>query len=190
MSLRYAYAAVDITPQAGTILEGYEEMRVPIGVHDNLFLKILFLEAEDSVALIAVDSLCVNRKFCSMLTDTVRRKSGIRSVVVGATHSHSAFAGCVGPSILGKERSAADFRHLMDSVNRKLEEGISWLKGDAHFSSLTTTPVGSNRIIRAGYFHPVLSSLVVGDYPSRCVFASYPCHATILPPSNLFVSRN
>ncbi len=188
--LEYAYTAVDITPAAGTMLDGYEERRISTGVHDRLFLRMLLMDAGERVALVAMDSLLVDGGFCRMLSDIIRKKCAASAVLVGSTHSHSAIAAAAGSNILPVLQPQPGIHGFLEAVSDKLDEGPDWMHGGVYFGNAPAANVGSNRIVRGGYFRPVLSCMTVGERRSRHVFASYPCHATVLPPSNLLISRD
>lgn len=92
-TLKAGVAKVDITPQPGLPLWGFESRKAPATkARDPLFARVLVLEAEDArLALVALD---LGRPFgpqsLKSLRDAVQKRSGISNVLVVASHTHSA----------------------------------------------------------------------------------------------------
>jgi neutral ceramidase len=84
---------VCITPSIGLDLGGYVERQQPsTGVHDDLYVRGLFLEEQDEKLLwLHCDLIGLSNEFVKSLKDNFRGAYGLsaRQVIISATHTHS-----------------------------------------------------------------------------------------------------
>lgn len=91
--MRAGASQICITPSVGLDLGGYVERQQPsVGVHDDLYVRGLFLEEQDEKLLwLHCDLIGLSSEFVKDLKDNFRDAYGLlaRQVVISATHTHS-----------------------------------------------------------------------------------------------------
>lgn len=181
---------VDITPPIGTLLQGYEEERISNGVHDRLRLKCLVLGREERVAIVGMDSLCVDADFVERLGRLLGSATGARHIVAGATHTHSGIAHLLGPMGKGIEVKEGNIDFVFERLEERLERLPEEWNGVTEFGSTDCPGLAANRIDPGKHYDPTLSLLRFRGDRQSAALASFACHPTVLPPSNLSISRD
>ncbi|NPV53373.1 MAG: hypothetical protein HPY71_07605 [Firmicutes bacterium] len=97
--MKAGVAKAVITPYVGIALEGNVRDKGSQGIHDDLYVRALVLQADDGTELgiIASDLVGVPQDFCDGVRAMVEAETGIPrgNVMVTASHTHS------GPAMLG-----------------------------------------------------------------------------------------
>ncbi len=185
---------VDVTPPAGLVMGGYGERKLPANsTHDPLYVTALVLESnETSVAILTVDH---RYAFSARVESEVRRRFGIRHVLIASSHTHS------GPV----------------DVTTRLEDGLIKAAGDAHANRFEAKLAAGMGGVYLGHNRrfvkpdgtvemrwrnaqrvptdPVDSAVTVlriddANGKTRAVLVNYACHPTILGPDNLAYSAD
>jgi len=175
---------------------GYIDRAEPAaGTHDPLFAKAAaFRLGERAALLLALDILCVSGEWVGKLRERVSGKLGLapESILVAATHTHSApavffpKAGGTGPiaryeaALIDKCAEAVERAHATAAPARVLA-GCVRCEG-----------VAANRRDPRGPTDDLLSVVRIesprGKVKGRLV--SFPCHPTVMGPSNLQYSAD
>ncbi|QDU38153.1 Neutral ceramidase precursor [Maioricimonas rarisocia] len=90
--LKVGAAAVDITPQIGTPMAGYYNLRASEGVHDPLHAKVIVLDAGvQRAALIGLDLISTTQWMTDESRRLIEEQTGIPGdhVMLTATHAHT-----------------------------------------------------------------------------------------------------
>ena len=88
--LRAGVAAVNITPPIGGYQAGFNQREPTIGIHDDLYAKALVLETGGvKTAIVTTDILSFDTGLTARIRRLIRRQTGIRHVLLAASHTHS-----------------------------------------------------------------------------------------------------
>ncbi|MEO8024875.1 MAG: neutral/alkaline non-lysosomal ceramidase N-terminal domain-containing protein [Bryobacteraceae bacterium] len=187
-------ARVDVTPPPGLVMGGYSaRTQHAKGTHDPLFVTALVLEnADTSVAILTVDH---RYAFSQRVEDEVRRRFGIKNVLISSSHTHS------GPV----------------DVTRQLEDGLIKAAGDAQAARFPAKLAAGEGGLHLGHnrrlvkpdgsvemfwrnaerkptdpVDPAVTVLRVDDATgkTRAILVNYACHPTVLGPDNLDYSAD
>ena len=94
--LKCAFYEREITPPLGSHLPGYANIRKANGVKDRLMAKAcVFSDGEETVAMIAVDTLHMENELRNEIARRINRYTGIpeKNVLVAAVHTHTGIPG-------------------------------------------------------------------------------------------------
>jgi neutral ceramidase len=111
-----------ITPPnpVGHVLAGYITRRgVSKGVHDDIYVRVLFIEAERPLAIASLDLLAVDERIVEDLRRISQGALGAALTVVAATHTHSAPATLFSNPLLtyGSETFREDYyQFILDQI--------------------------------------------------------------------------
>ena len=130
--MRAGASQVCITPPIGIDLSGYVDRQQPsVGVHDDLYVRGLFLEEQDEKLLwLHCDLIGLTSEFVKDLKNNFRDAYGLphRQVVISATHTHS------GPASI-------PLRHCGEVDDRYMAQLRLWLLEFAQAAITDTEPV-------------------------------------------------
>ena len=101
--LKAGFARGNITPMLGIPMEGYFVPRFVRGVHDELELNVLALEAGDArVLLISIDNCEIYGDVLDMYRSSISQVTGVpgEAVFIASTHTHT------GPCLISEEAAA------------------------------------------------------------------------------------
>ena len=91
--LSVGFSRIDITPMLGITLRGAYHERISESILDNLFLSALAVTVgTDTVLLLAVDLLAVDKPDAQRIRETVSKATGlpVEAVSISASHTHTA----------------------------------------------------------------------------------------------------
>jgi hypothetical protein len=194
--LRSGFAKKCISPAAGAPLAGFAARQgVASGVHDDLFVRTLALEADSSsAALLSVDVLALPSHFVEDVRRRISKRTGLdpRSIMIACTHTH---AGPVTISTFFNPDESLDERY-MESLAQAIEESATEAWTNRFPARIG---VGSGRIQDLGVNRrtrdrkPVDEEVAViriddEERRPRAAVVQYSCHPTVLGPDNLLVS--
>lgn len=207
-SLRAGVAKTDITPTTHEIMWGFESRLTPSeSTLDPLYARVLVLEAgSQRLAIVAVD---LGRTFgepaLDRLRDSARKSSGITSLLVNASHTHSA------PIIRDEYTGAppAWEQRALDRIGAAIADAAGHLEPVKIGAATGSVYIGHNRLpLRPdgtfGWFErnttmlptapvdPTVTVLRVdrADGSPLAVLLNYACHPVILGPDNLQYSAD
>ncbi|NBV84906.1 MAG: hypothetical protein EBS01_01275 [Verrucomicrobia bacterium] len=107
--IRVGFAERDITPEIGMEVPGGYGKSFAKRIHDPCKARAtVFDDGQHRVALVGLDALIIRRESVLEVRAEIRRKCGIETVLIGASHSHS--SGPVGMILPG------EFDHASDQV--------------------------------------------------------------------------
>jgi len=192
-------AKLDITPPVGTPMQGFvARLGVSEGVHDPLFARALFVGADEGACLlITCDLIGLPFDLVQAVKARLQAEVGLlpAQVLVCATHTHS------GPGLLpypyiGQRNEA----YLADLVERLVEVGKAARANAEPAFCQVGKGSAALAINRRGTTLPSGEPLVdpevlVVEFRKRsgaplAVLFNYACHAVVLGPENLLLSRD
>lgn len=193
----------EITPPVGVELGGYAGYRPCKGIHDPLFCRAVVLEQNGiRYALVALDLMCADESFCVYLADRLH-PLGIsqKHLLVTAIHSHCAPCGVVPGRGLMAAVSLPGYpmddsyqpylQKIAQAVYSACEKSISMLEPfQVRHGSCTAPLVGSER--HTGDDPKVMLTALEcrTDSGRSVILYHFPCHPTVMGPSNLEVTAD
>jgi hypothetical protein len=190
------FARVDITPGESLPMGGYMARHEDsAGVHDPLQVKAAaFRDGKTSALLLSFDVLCLSHQWTRRLKEAISQETGIpqRNILAAATHTHCG-PQCFVPSMMRTEP-------ILQYEERLLACGVEAARkacGSLEPASMRVARVEEQRISRNRRDPlevPLADlSIVRIDTPAgkvRAHLVSFPCHPTVMPPSNLQFSAD
>ena len=183
-----------ITPPdpRGHPLAGYiARKELSRGVHDDIFIRVLLLEAEESLAVASLDLLAVDERIVDDLRKISHRILGNAFTLVAATHTHSSPATLFSNPLLtyGSKVFREDYyEFFLERAERAFEEASSM---DPASLSLHLTPVEGVVTDRNDPRRPVdnIARILSFKTPTkRVLLLNYGVHPTVLGPRNTYIS--
>lgn len=113
VACQMGWAAVDITPRAGTAMAGYYSRRDATGVHDPLWSKAMVLsDGSQTAAIVSLDLISTTMPVVAEARKLIREQTGIPedAIMISATHSHT------GPMLSSGSKRTAVFGGLDDEA--------------------------------------------------------------------------
>lgn len=192
-TLQAGAVAVDITPAAGGLMDGYGARSEPSqGVHDSLFARVLVLDyGGDQCAIVGCDLLGIHPQIVAEVRQAVPSLCGIPAehITVAATHNHAA------PWGLRAGMFCQLAKELAADVARKIVGAVVFAHSQRRPATLklgqaVVDTVSQNRRHPDWPIDPVLRVLLVDGEDGRPVASllSFACHATVLSAANLMLS--
>ena len=193
-SLKAGYFRACITPPVGTPMSGYALREGPsIGVHDDLYVRAVYLECgSEAFAIAAADLLGVDRDLFESVARAVEREVGLepdRLTVLG-THTHS------GPA-LQAHWSGEGVRALREVVARAIAGAVAAAArelADVRVASGVSEVRGvsvNRRDPRAGPIDPRVHVVALcGAGGIDVIISSFSCHAVVLGHNNRLISAD
>ncbi len=201
--MRIGFSKKIITPAMGVELGGYAVKRKCNEVHDELYCKCIVLEQNDKhYVLFALDLLCVDVSLYKKIAKSLSSYGvAAENIIACAIHSHSSPRGIVlGEGELkeiNKQSMPDDVLHL-DYIDSVIGSVVNAYKSAAsrlepfrvRTAQLEGFNVGSERHTgeKAKSLLTVMEFLT--DSNRSLVCYSFPCHPTVMGPSNLSVSAD
>ena len=185
MSLTAGAAVRTVEVPAGTPLAGFAARLSPsTGVHDPTSVRALVL---GEVAIVAVDVCALHERTCA----AIEAASGLSTVVVTATHTHS------GPSVgCGRVGPHAPEVHdaIVDAALAALREAAKRRRPvTAHWAQVHGLGVAHDRRHLGSAIDPPFVALRFTDAETHDIvatLASYPCHPVVLDATNTLVTAD
>jgi neutral ceramidase len=187
---------VCITPPVGVELAGFVARQQPsIGVHDDLYVRALYLEeAGERLLWLHADLLAFDRDHAGRQRRALARALGLheRQILVSATHTHS------GPGALLLREAGAVNADYMAQLDQGLQQAarhalahpvdvtLRFAEGSSH--------LGVDRRAPSPHAHadPALPVLMFQDGAGAClaVLANYAMHNVALGSENRYISAD
>jgi neutral ceramidase len=200
LSSKIGFSAMKITPEqdlAKIPLGGYY-VRYATGVHDDIYVRTIYMAANEEILIIACDLLALFRKFIKRMKTEIHRYTGVKdtNILICALHDHSA------PDTLGLE----GFRGLVKYTLRgdwfpRIERTIVRSAIDAKKSAkprkigVQSEFLGQHEKLVINRRHPRqemkynLSTFKVSEDERICAsIINYACHGTTLNRENRLIS--
>lgn len=186
LALEAGAAKVDITPPAGTPLNGYGDRmgRPALGVHDPLWARALYLDdGETRVFLVNTDLCMINRELRARVLELAPPAAPRENIILTATHTHNGPGGM--HRHLPLRAVAGDF---MPEVLEATAQKIAQAMREAHaakkraaigYATTDQDVLSSNRRVDGGPIDKQLGVIRVDDADGNalalvCNFAAHP----------------
>ncbi len=199
--MKAGFAKKKITPQRPCTLSGYAAVREMEGVHDDIYVKTLFLSVDGRVYgcisydLLAVDSLLIERAAASLKEQGIPREN----VLVAAIHTHSGPGGIL-ETRQGYLRGA---RELLGDIDEALIGDIAAATGECITEALENmqegrlfrmygrcSGLGSNRDDESLKGNDSLLCFEVWSGQKKMMLVNFACHPTVLHEDNHLCSAD
>jgi len=191
--LKVGFSMKRITPPVGTMLAGYSTRKDPsVGVHDDLFSRVLFLEYDGEVViLVSLDLLGVTREFHRDVARLVKEKIDLSSenIVIASTHTHA------GPDLYGVYSRYNP--KLLEETERKVADSIVASSHNPHEINGIITATGNcvhiivnRRNPKSGPIDPRIHVLSLTSEKERYSILNFTCHGVVLGHNNLYISAD
>ncbi len=196
-------AKADMTPPIGGRTTGYSSAKPTDGIHDPLFIKVLYLQMSDqNIAIVTWDS-CV---FTSPWLHEQMPEIGIDHLLLLNTHTHA------GPNLNQKDFPSEEkpWRRTVEERTLKAIQEAKQNLFPAHFTAgQGSIQLGYNRLVRQpegysithfenperipyGPVDPTVGIIRITDNTEkiRAVIVNYACHPVVLGPRNRKISAD
>ena len=201
--MKLGFARVDITPDFPVPLAGYYVSRISQGVHDKLYVRVLYFDDTKNgpVVLIQLDLLNLDRICLEKIHKKVQNdlpNVGKNRILVCASHTHSGFGGIFDTEhginrelipLLGETNPA-----LVELVVKRCIKGIVEASGNCVETAVrmnrgTIKGLGTNRRRKD---IPCDNSLFVMEFcrqdKKKILLYNLSCHPTVMNSENLLIS--
>ena len=194
--LKAGFHKVCITPPVGVPLAGFAARQdVCTGIHDDLFVRALVIEANSStVAIASIDVLAIPGEFVGRVRQSVAARVPIPAgnIMVACTHTHAA---PVTISTFFNPDESVDPRY-MERLAQATEDAVAgaWEqrfpcrigRGSGHVERIAV----NRRDPQDGLVDKEAGIVKVADLAGKTlgVLVNYACHPTVLGPDNLLVT--
>lgn len=203
--LKFGFSKQKITPDIGVQLAGFLGERKAVGIHDDLFAKVLYLDfsEEHKYIFIALDTLAVFKEFSNKVSESIQKMTGVskENIFISATHTHSGPEGlgsvhlpglAKGLPVVGVEDQKL-IEYSSNQVIKAVSEAISkTYEGKFEFASFKfkESVFGSRRV--EGKENPMEPKILLLKALSGEVSLIYNfgCHPTVLHEENLYISAD
>jgi neutral ceramidase len=198
LASKVGFSALKITPKQTNIPLGGYFVRYSIGVHDDIYVRCLYLAADEEVLIIACDLLGFYGKFVQRMRRRIHKHTGIKPdhILICALHDHSA------PDTIGLEGIKGFLKYTLRvkwyrDIEAKIVKSAILAKQNAQ-----TGKIGVNSkvldikekvvINRRHPRHPLqypLSVFKLINGETTCgALINYACHGTTLNRDNRLIS--
>jgi len=203
--LKFGFASKKITPGIGIQLAGFIGERKALGIHDDLFAKVLYLHFSDKnrFIFIVLDTIAVFKEFSQSLCEAIERETGIpkKHIIISATHTHSGPEGLgsirlpdvsKALPIIGSENKDL-IEYTMQQTLKAVSEAISKnYEGKFKFvvSNLKEKFCGSRRAKNEESPVKIKILLLQALSGETALVYNFGCHPTVLHENNLYISAD
>ncbi|RKY67439.1 MAG: hypothetical protein DRQ02_07330 [Candidatus Latescibacterota bacterium] len=191
--IKVGLAKLNITPYIRCPLGGYAARKdVSQGIHDDLYARILVIEGEESVAVVAMDLLGLPFSVVKEIRQAATHVTGIPrgNIMLAATHTHS------GPNILKLEDTHSVDHCYITTLIKDIVGGVyaGWKQRENAEIGVRrgcVEGIGVNRRSPDGIpIDPEVGVMKLESQNSMGVLINYTCHAVVLGPDNLLISAD
>lgn len=202
MGTKVGFSQVNITPEIGVLLSGYDDFRPSKGIHDNLFARILIIDnSEELLCFIQMDTLCVDDYFIQELHDKIKHL-GIKreNLIVGATHTHSGPKGVsdnINGILNGLEEIFGEYnKNLVEDYINKLIEGIRVALDNRENCEIQ---IGTSNVydvcserhnIKLPWDTELFTIEFLLNSGKKVLMYNFSCHPTIMNQENLYITAD
>jgi len=189
----------DITPQGSVPMGGYVARSGPsVGVHDRLYARsFVFRDEGKSAAVLVLDFLGLSSSLVDVLKEITEEIADVagENVLVACTHTHS------GPDLVSTEHGSEDFvfgkrcasEALLAGVRQSMEQAYQkQFEARIGITRVNVSNLVTHRTESTCAIDAPLWLLRIDDTAGRMhgILANYPCHSTIMGPSNRLISAD
>lgn len=202
MGTKVGFSQVNITPEIGVLLSGYDNFRPSKGIHDDLFARILIIDNnEELLCFIQMDTLCVDNYFIQELHDKIKHL-GIKrgNLIVGATHTHSGPKGVsdnINGILNGLEEIFGEYnKNLVEDYINKLIEGV---RGALDNRENCEIQIGISNVynvcserhnIKFLWDTELFTIEFLLNNGKKVLMYNFSCHPTIMNQENLYITAD
>lgn len=202
MGTKVGFSQVNITPEIGVLLSGYDNFRPSKGIHDDLFARILIIDNnEELLCFIQMDTLCVDNYFIQELHDKIKHL-GIKrgNLIVEATHTHSGPKGVsdnINGILNGLEEIFGEYnKNLVEDYINKLIEGV---RGALDNRENCEIQIGISNVynvcserhnIKFPWDTELFTIEFLPNNGKKVLMYNFSCHPTIMNQENLYITAD
>ncbi|MHA1358569.1 MAG: neutral/alkaline non-lysosomal ceramidase N-terminal domain-containing protein [Candidatus Helarchaeota archaeon] len=191
-------SALKITPEETNIPLGGYLVRYSTGVHDDIYVRTLYLAADQEVFIIACDLLGLYGTFVQRIRKRINHQTGVneQNILICALHDHSA------PDTIGLEGIKGFFKytlraHWYRKIEAKIVQSAIAAKKNAKAGKIGVSSrildvsekiVINRRHPRRPLNYPLSVFKLTNDAESIGSIINYACHGTTLNRDNRLIS--
>ncbi len=203
--IKFGFASQKITPEIGVQLAGFLGERRALGVHDDLFVKALYLNFSDKnkYIFIVLDTVAVFKEFSMKISESIEKESEIpiEHIFISATHTHSGPEGLgsvhlSGVSeavpVVGKDDEKLIEYTVHQTITAALKAISKTYEGKFEFASVKfKKQVYGSRRVEGNENLMETKILLLRALSGEIVLAyNFGCHPTVLHEENLYISAD
>jgi len=185
--MEVGYGERDITPPLGIRLGGYANRfgKPSTLVHDQLFIKSIYIGGHKDLLLLSADLLGIYKKFADDIKSAIRKEVGKISVFFATTHTHSAPETII-PMWVNTFPYSYEEKTLLSGWMESLKEKAVEAAVEAYYNASrasvkycsTTVPnLTYNRSYKNGLVDPQLSIIYFNcKNNNKILITNYACH--------------
>lgn len=195
--IKFGFASQKITPEIGVQLAGFLGNRESVGVHDDLFTKVLYLNFSDKdrYIFIVLDTLAVFKEFSFNISTKIEKELRIprEHIFISATHTHS------GPDLgirylahtSKKDEKLIEYT-VHQTIKAVLEAVSKNYEGKFEFTSVKFEEqiCGNRRLENSNNTTEVKIFLLKALSGEIALAYNFGCHPTVLHEENLYISAD
>lgn len=191
-----------ITPSNSMVLGGYRPARTSTGVHDDIEVKTLMIESEQTrLIFIMLDLVAVDETFIKKLKHQLLEATGEKcEFIITVTHTHSAPAGTVDTST-GLLKGLGDvfgswneeyvlfiFKQTKEAVKECMDRATV---SNVKFVDTVIDGIGKNRNKENHYADNRLFAMeIVNEQGNKALLWHFSCHPTVLGMNNRMITKD
>lgn len=199
---KIGYSKQIINPPLGTPLCGYDYKRYAEGIHDNLYVRVIVIEKDETFVLVQLDLIGVDSYFIDLVNNSILRKYKINkeNVVVSCIHTHSGPTGTINHNRSENEGYKDTFFSLDSTLVDYIIRQITWGVGEAIKNLCRFTLSYSNSRLQGVGLNRRLPSIPIDDELQVLIFKredikkiiiyNYACHPTVMNHLNIQVTAD
>jgi len=202
-NFKLGYAKVCITPPMGVELAGYGAIRAATSVHDDLFARVIVLEAcgEDFV-FVQCDLLGLDYAFTDKVKTQAQEKFAInpKNISVGTTHTHSGPKGLL-QDVEGLSEINANFRgryneelcnSYFEAINNAIDAALSnKCDGTMRPGQIEAHGIATNRNDKEKTGDTNLTAIeFIRTDGKKVLLYNFGCHPTVMHAENTAVTAD
>ncbi len=194
MLVGFAEEAFSPPDPIGHALAGYITRKSSSrGLHDDVYIRVLLIEADKTVAIASLDLLAVDEKITSDLRRVASRILGNTYVLVAATHTHSAPATLFSNRLLsyGSDVFREDYyQFFLEKAEKAFERAALAEQAKATLHKTPITGVATDRNDPRKPIDNTAKVLKLETPSGAILLLNYAVHPTVLGPKNLLISSD
>jgi len=202
-TLKFGIASETFTPDRPVFMHGYgARERKSEGVHDELYVKAVLLEANKRLLIVTIDALGSDRSFIDGIKDALLERFGLEhdQVLINFSHTHhSVFFTGLDEDKIDYTEDEALFRRMRETIVRLTERCLAdRTEGELHigrtisdFAVSRRKPDPEQGVVWQPYYEAdidkelLVLKLTDRSGAVRGILYNYGCHTTAMGPQML-----
>ncbi len=198
LASKVGFSALKITPKQTNIPLGGYFVRYSTGVHDDIYVRCLYLAADEEVLIIACDLLGFYGKFVQRMRYRIHKQTGIKPdhILICALHDHSApdtiglegIKGFLKYTLRAKWYRAIEDKIVKSAILAKQKAEVSMIGVSSKVLDIKEKVVINRRHPKNPLQYPLSVLKVTNGGAIRGALINYACHGTTLNRDNQLIS--